>query len=222
MEENEDLKAQLNTMQNRRSQEIQKLTIELYEMKSENLKLNHDLNNRVFEMRSMRNAKNEREKKTRKLEEIIEDLKKIQEENQKLKESLETSFQIMNYAFVQVLTIKRKLHDAKELQQFVNECIMNMNLEITSLKDINDQLKLYVTHYENLYENCEGIKQPTDGKQNAAINILSIISELKHSVESKNSCFPFFRNRIEQKKSTLDNLERLLSSKLLQMDIDCT
>ena len=181
MEENEDLKAQFNTMQNRRSQEIQKLTIELYEMKSENLKLNHDLNNRVFEMRSMRNAKNEREKKTRKLEEIIEDLKKIQEENQKLKESLETSFQIMNYAFVQVLTIKRKLHDAKELQQFVNECIMNMNLEITSLKDINDQLKLYVTHYENLYENCEGIKQPTDGKQNAAINILSIISELKHS-----------------------------------------
>ena len=59
MEENEDLKAQFNAMQNRRSQEIQKLTIELYEMKSENLKLNHDLNNQIFEMRSMRNAKNE-------------------------------------------------------------------------------------------------------------------------------------------------------------------
>ena len=65
MEENEDLKAQFNAMQNWRSQEIQKLTIELYEMKSENLKLNHDLNNQIFEMRSMRNAKNEQERKTR-------------------------------------------------------------------------------------------------------------------------------------------------------------
>lgn len=222
MEENEDLKAQFNAMQNWRSQEIQKLTIELYEMKSENLKLNHDLNNQIFEMRSMRNAKNEQERKTRELKEIIEDLKKIQEENHNLKKSLETSFQIMNYAFVQVLTIKRKLHDAKELQGFANECLMNMNLEITSLKDINDQLKLYVTHYENLHEKSEGLNQRTDVKQNAVINILSIISELKHSVESKNSCFPFFRNRTEQKKNILDNLEHFLSNKLLQIDIDRT